>query len=240
MERTFQLYLYDTNEFRREAIPSSQRTRFFTSLASLNDSCRLWDMQIERNAQEYGFQLRIATRRSPKKRVLGAYYAHQIRMFANIWGLGAQLKEDPEAWVIYVGLPKKSPRLAETSLAKSVRGVEFSDYVFFEQWSRPAKEEDLEKIGFSALFYALKFSMPETQGFPWRFILQRDTIEFYRFGNSSQTVYREAGALMAAFAQLMAQEGLSFTWRIAPRYGEYRFYAGMAMLEKCFSEFELA
>nr|WP_072514401.1 hypothetical protein [Ndongobacter massiliensis] len=240
MERTFQLYLYETREFCEVLISAETRTHFRASLQVLDGACRLWGMTIAVQEEAFGWQLQIVTQGMPKRRVLGSYYAHRICTMANALGLGARLAENPEAWSVQVGVPKRPPRLGETALAKQVQGIRFSDYVFLRNLSCPAREADLEKIGFGNLFYALKFSLPKTLGFPWRLILQRDTIEFHRFGNSMETAYCEAGALMAAFSQLMEQEGRAFTWRVTPQQGEHHFYACMALLETYFPEWELA
>lgn len=157
--------------------------------------------------------------------IYARYVAEHLIMDINEAGYGVDLIEGENELFLAVGMPQASGEDQQFCLNHSSE-----PFVFIRTEGNPATEEELRLAGLSEVFYRIRFLSAEDGSFPWRFLLNFDTIEVYQTCKSEENCIGEAAKVIAALEDLLESARMTPEWRIDPVFTDFGCYLGLAMV----------
>lgn len=239
MERNlFILSQLDTTRFQQTSLTAKQISDIERVYASFCEESFPFGVRLGelRRCEQHLMELTLCPQDGAlRTRIFVCYFLRRWITWINELGLGLHVEELHESdtpaedsfFRCRIGVPEKPYYLKDIQFSSA---LSLEQYVFFQNFSQPANKEQLEALGYFELFYQIKF-LPSRKGTsPWRFVLGRDTVECYLFGEAAEDVAFDGGNVMAAVEALFQSQGHAVEWRVEPRKREMGYYIGMAMI----------
>lgn len=108
--------------------------------------------------------------------------------------------------------------------------IGISEFVFINDFHKPATIETLESRGMDDLFFYLRYAPSAYNAQPWRFVIEEDRVTLFIEDFKGARSLADAGIMMYYYEVLVASLGVSTDWTVdLEECGKYRQIAYAAL-----------